>query len=91
MDMQGRTALDGRHFLDHGIPAFSLLSTDLHRDSLTEHLQDPSFTRTNDALAVDVGSLHQEKTHGDSQKERNEAHRGNRSPPFPTFDNTMHI
>lgn len=66
MDMQGRAAIDRRHFLDHCIPAFSLLSINLHSDCLTEDLQDPSFTRTNDALAVDIGSLHQEATHGGS-------------------------
>jgi hypothetical protein len=59
MDMQRRAAIDRRHFLDHGIPAFSLRSSYLYGDGLTEHLQDPSFTRAHDALAVDVGSPHE--------------------------------
>jgi len=62
MDMQGRAAVDGRHFLDERIPAVGLLTPYLHGDCLTEHLKDRAVTRANDTLAVDIGCSPQEAT-----------------------------
>jgi hypothetical protein len=63
MDMEGRAPTDGRHLLDHRIPAVGLLTVNLHGNGFPEHLEDALFPKANDVLAVHVGSLHQGTTY----------------------------